>query len=269
MRPAAGASYRGFPMRPAGGYEYAATFPAGVPHGGPARSGDHGASAEDSASPFPAALRQSPVAWNYDGRESWKLDVSAPARRCACSIPRRTPRSSPSPASATPAAAGSSASGCPDHRAAGLSSRAAGGHKRLEPSDYTASLVIASRIEARQETIAAAQAVRLRLRGLGPRQVLHVTLMEDDGTSWTAALPVDSTWSERSLPLAAFAIGRGVLLPQGFPGEWSYWVGPAEGRGGPGDRPRLDHLERLQLSLRREDGVVISRRAAMAWRWSG
>jgi hypothetical protein len=30
-------------------------------------------------------------------------------------------------------------------------------------------------------------------------------------------------------------------------------VGPAAGRGGPGDRPRLDHLERLQLSLRRED----------------
>ncbi len=24
----------------------------------------------------------------------------------------------------------------------------------------------------------------------------------------------------------------GVLLPQGFPGQWSYWVKPAEGRGG-------------------------------------
>jgi hypothetical protein len=34
-------------------------------------------------------------------------------------------------------------------------------------------------------------------------------------------------------------------------------VGPAEDRGGKADRPRLDHLERLQLSLRREDGVVL------------
>jgi hypothetical protein len=85
---------------------------------------------------------------------------------------------------------------------------------------------------------------------------LHVTLVEDDGTSWSAAVPVDSTWQEPSLPLAAFAIGRGVLLPEGFPGEWNYWVGPAEGRGGQADRPRLDRLERLQLSLRREDGVA-------------
>jgi hypothetical protein len=91
----------------------------------------------------------------------------------------------------------------------------------------------------------------------GDRQILHVTLMEDDGTSWSAAVPVDSTWSEPAIPLARFAIGRGVLLPQGFPGQWNYWVAPAEGRGGKADRPRLDHLERLQLSLRGDDGVVI------------
>jgi hypothetical protein len=82
--------------------------------------------------------------------------------------------------------------------------------------------------------------------------------MEDDGTSWSAAVPVDSTWSEQSVPLAAFTLGRGVLLPQGFPGAWSYWVGPASGRGGGEDRPRLDRLERLQLSLRHEDGVSIT-----------
>jgi hypothetical protein len=34
-------------------------------------------------------------------------------------------------------------------------------------------------------------------------------------------------------------------------------VGPAAGQGAGADRPRLDHLERLQLSLRREDGGVI------------
>jgi hypothetical protein len=77
--------------------------------------------------------------------------------------------------------------------------------------------------------------------------------MEDDGTSWRAGVSVDSTWSELTIPLTNFALGRGMLLPEGFPGEWNYWVGAAEGRGGRGDRPRLEHLERLQLSLRRED----------------
>jgi hypothetical protein len=83
--------------------------------------------------------------------------------------------------------------------------------------------------------------------------------MEDDGTSWSAAVPADSSWRELSIPLSKFAIARGVLLPQGFPGEWNYWVEPAEGRGGKVDRPRLRHMERLQLSLRREDGVIVQR----------
>lgn len=68
---------------------------------------------------------------------------------------------------------------------------------------------------------------------------------------------MDSSWSERTIPLASFAIGRGVLLRQGFPGEWNYWVGPAEGQGHQTDRPRLAHLERLQLSLGRENGAIV------------
>jgi hypothetical protein len=125
-----------------------------------------------------------------------------------------------------------------------------------EANDYTASLVIADRIRSRRGLAIAADSLRVRLRGIGPSQVLHVTLMEDDGTSWSAPLTVDSTWSERALPLSAFAIGRGVLLPEGFPGEWNYWVGPAAGRGGAGDHVRVDHVERLQLSLRKEDGAT-------------
>jgi hypothetical protein len=48
------------------------------------------------------------------------------------------------------------------------------------------------------------------------------------------------------------------LLPEGFPGEWNYWVGPAAGRGGAGDRPRVDQVERLQLSLRPEEAVAVT-----------
>jgi hypothetical protein len=124
--------------------------------------------------------------------------------------------------------------------------------------DYTASLVVADRVRARGAALAGASDVKLRLRGLGPHQVLYVTLMEDDGTSWAAAVPVDSGWTERTVPLADFALGRGVLLPEGFPGEWNYWVGPAEGRGGSGDRGRPDRVERLQLSLRRERGAAVA-----------
>ena len=258
IRPAAGPPYRGYPMRPAGAYEYAATVPAAALQQGPhdlvitVFGGDSGVS-------FPGGLHQNPVTWNYYGHESWKLDVVGPQTPLRLFDPAADAELLSFSRIGDAGRRGlfhlglSGVTGRPVFRVA-LPVDTSG----WSPPDYTASLVIKSRIEARRETITGADAVRLRLRGLGPHQVLHVTLMEDDGTSWSAAVPADSTWSEPSLPLAAFAIGRGMLLPQGFPGEWNYWVGPAEGRGGKVDRPRLDHLERLQLSLRRENGAVIS-----------
>jgi hypothetical protein len=258
IRLVAGDFYHGYPMRSAGGYEYAATVP-----GVELREGPHEFVITlfrgDSAVTFPGALPRQPWDWNYSGRESWKLNVVGP----------RTPLSLFDPA-VDAARLAFSRIGDAGRRGlfhVGLSEVTGRPfiHVALPVdasgaalADYTASLVVADRIKARHETIAGADALRLRLRGLGPHQVLHVTLMEDDGTSWSAALPVDSTWSEPSLPLATFTLGRGVLLPQGFPGEWNYWVGPAAGRGGNADRPRLDHLERLQLSLRREDGIVVT-----------
>jgi hypothetical protein len=257
IRPKAAAFYHGYTMRPAGAYEYTATVPGATLGEGPHElviTVFRG----DTSVTFPGRLRQSPTAWDYYGHASWALDVVGP----------RTPVRLFDPASDAELLAFSRIG---DGGRRGLFHVGLSGvtgrpvfHVAMPvdsiegPPDYAASLVIADRVKARQETIASANVVRLRLRGLGARQVLHVTLMEDDGTSWSAAVPVDSTWSEPSLPLAAFAIGRGVLLPQGFPGQWNYWVGPAEGRGGKADRPRVDHLERLQLSLRREDGGAIA-----------
>ena len=257
LRPTAGGFYRGFAMRPTGGYVYAASVPAAA-----LREGPHEFVITlfrgDSAMTFPSGQQRTPWAWDYHGRESWRLDVVGPETPLRLFTPGED-------------AAGLAFSRIGDAGRRGLFrvafSEATGQpvfHFELPvdssgwgPADYTASLVIVDRIRARQATVVGADALHVRLRGLGPRQVLHVTLMEDDGTSWSAAVPVDSTWSEQSLPLAAFTVGRGVLLPQGFPGEWSYWVGPAAGRGGAADGPRLERVERLQLSLRREDGVTV------------
>ena len=255
IRPTAGGFYRGFAMRPAGGYEYAASVPAGV-----LREGPHEfvitLFRRDSGVTFPAGLKGRPWDWDYYGTASWKLEVAGPQTPLRLFTPAQD-------------AARLAFSRIGDAGRRGLFRVVLSGvtgqpvfHLELPvdtsgagPADYTASLVVRDRVAARQEAAVGAESLRLRLRGLGPRQVLHVTLMEDDGTSWSRAVPVDSAWSEPSLPLAGFAIDRGVLLPEGFPGEWNYWVGPAAGRGGSTDRPRLDRLERLQLSLRREDGV--------------
>lgn len=123
------------------------------------------------------------------------------------------------------------------------------------PDDYTASLVVADRIRSRGETIAAATAVRIRLRGVGSQQRMHLTMMERDGTSWSTAIASDTGWVEKSIPLSEFRVARGVKLPLGYPGRWNYWVSPAAGRGGRGDSLQLALVERLQLSLRSEPGA--------------
>jgi hypothetical protein len=241
---------RGFAMRPAGGYEYAALIPAAVLREGP-YSFVIAAFRGNTVVTFPGGVRQNPTDWNYSAGASWALDAVGP----------RTPLRLFTPAAD---AARLAFTRIGDAGRRGLFRLAWSDvtgqpvfHFELpadtsgwSPADYTASLVI--------EDIGGADALHVRLRGLGPRQILHITLMEDDGTSWSAPVAVDSAWSEQTLPLSAFTLGRGVLLPQGFPGEWNYWVGPAAGRGGAADHLRPDHVERLQLSLRREQGVSVS-----------
>ena len=186
IRPKAAALYQGYTMRPAGGYEYAATIP-----GATLREGPHELVITvfrgDTSVTFPGGLPQSPRAWDYYGHAPWTLDVVGP----------RTPLRLFDPTSDAELLtfsrigdAGrrglfrvgmSGVTGRPVFHVAMPVDSSEG------PPDYAASLVIADRVRARQETIAGANVVRLRLRGLGARQVLHVTLMEDDGTSWSAA----------------------------------------------------------------------------------
>ena len=253
-----GGFYRGFVMHRVRGYLYAATVPASVLREGPyefvitlCRG--------DSFLTFPASSHSKPTDWNYHGQGSWKLDVVSPETPLRLFTPGvdaarlAFTRIGDAGRRGLFRLALSAVTGRPVfHLALPVDSSG------WSPADYTASLPIGSRIRARRETLARADEMDVRLRGLGPRQILYVTLMEDDGTSWCATITVDSTWHEQPVSLAAFTIGRGVLLPEGFPGEWNYWVGPAAGRGGSGDRPRLDRMERLQLSLRREDGVKVT-----------
>jgi hypothetical protein len=118
------------------------------------------------------------------------------------------------------------------------------------PDDYTASLVVRDRIAARGPTVRQASAVQVRLRAAAPGDIVHLTLVERDGSSWSAEVRADTAWSERTIPIAGFKPARSAMLPEGFPGEWNYWVSAPPGRGGAGDAIRLDDVERVQLSLR-------------------
>lgn len=256
IRRAGAGWFRRVPMAAAGAYDYRVTIPADSLEAAPyeylvsVREGD-------STTTFPEGVRRAPWDWDFSTESFWRTTVvpsTAPVRLFSGDdVPRLAfSRIGDGYRSGIFRVVTAPASGQP-----ALHLELPVNVDGITPDDYTTSLLVMDRVAGRGDNAADATGVRVRLRGVGPRQTLHVTLMEADGTSWSAPVEVDRAWSERTIPIADFRVGRGVKLPQGYPGTWNYWVGPAGGRGGAGDAIRLPSIERLQLSLRREPGVEV------------
>jgi hypothetical protein len=105
-------------------------------------------------------------------------------------------------------------------------------------------------IQEEARAVRQATSVRIRLRFGSRGDAVQLTLVERDGTSWSAEVRGDTAWTERTIRLADFASAKSAMLPEGFPGEWNYWVSAPTGRGGMEDRIRPAEIERVQLSLR-------------------
>lgn len=242
--------YRGAWMAPVGAYVYAATVPDSLGTG----PYEYVISVFRDGKPvtFPEQQRQQPWDWNYSGTPGWRIDLvehedlvlldpieDAPhltwtrigdgGRRGLFSIERDRTGS------------------------AQLAFRLPVDRNGWSPDDYTVSLSIGERIRARGVWMTTPLSVRVEVEALQPGQVLHLTLVERDGTAWTRPIQVTAAGNEVTIPLNELAIGRGVSLPQGFPGQWNYGFGPAQRRGGADDRPRPEQFERLQLSVRKGD----------------
>jgi hypothetical protein len=256
MRAVGSGFFRWWPMQMAEAYEYRATIPADSLTEGRYEYAIV-VSTRDSVTTFPSRLRGRPGEWNFRGEEYWPLAVVSPATGLTLFEPLGD-----APRLAFTRIGDAGRRGI--FRT--LTGRASGApvfHLELPVfngrglRDYTASVLVTPRLTGREADLDKARGLRVRLRGLGPRQQLHVTLVERDGTSWSTAITTDSSWHEQVIPLDSLAIARSVLLPQAFPGDWNYWIGPATGRGAPNDHLQLARVERLQLSLR-DEGQTLS-----------
>jgi hypothetical protein len=252
MRPLGRSWFNRYPMRHTGGYRYQADLPGDSLRAGPYQyviSVTHGG----RSITFPEGITRRPWDWDFSARRWWETSVVSatsplPLFRPAADVSRMSfTRIGDAGRQGLFRMVVSEATGEPAF------------HLELpvmgdwSPEDYTASIDVTDRVAARRAALRGAKALAVRLRGLGTTQVLHVTLVERDGTAWSAPLRVDAAWSERVIPWGDFKLARGVMLPQGFPGQWLYWLGPASGRGSAGDSLRLGDVERVQLSLRAGD----------------
>jgi hypothetical protein len=252
IRPLGRSWFNRYPMQQVRGYQYRALIPADSLREGPHQYLITVAEA-DSSITFPERITRRPWDWDFSASNFYQLDV------VSATTPLRLLR----PADDVRRMAFTRIGDAGRQGIFRLVNSAATGETALHfelpvtndwsPPDYTVSIDVGDRIGARTADLGAAREVAVWLRGLGASQVVHLTLVERDGTSWSVPVRVDTAWTERAIPLQDFKVARAAMLPQGFPGQWSYWMGPASGRGGPDDRVRLAEVERVQLSLRSDD----------------
>jgi hypothetical protein len=130
--------------------------------------------------------------------------------------------------------------------------------------DFTASLYVGDRLAARGARIAVAKAVHLRLKGIVAPSVIRLTLVERDGSGWSGKIFAPSRWTDVVVPIASLRSAKSAMVPQGYPGTWSYWLSPPAGR----TSIDLAQVERLQFSLRKDDfgsiAAIDSSQAAVA-----
>jgi hypothetical protein len=118
------------------------------------------------------------------------------------------------------------------------------------PARYAAALYIGDAIAARKADLPAAAGVDVRLRAVGgTAKTLQVTLIEADGSAWTASVGAGASWSTVTVPLDQFTVSRSIHIPTPYPGLWNYWRETPPQRGAPGGRIHLSDVERLQLTV--------------------
>ncbi|MCF3649868.1 hypothetical protein [Synoicihabitans lomoniglobus] len=116
--------------------------------------------------------------------------------------------------------------------------------------DLTASLSIKERIIDRRADLGRVERLRIEMKSQGKPLPAILTLVEVDGTAWSTRIALPDGETHLDVALADLRLSPAVMLPQGYPNNWAYWMYPARGRGAPGDRVRLEDVEHLQLSLR-------------------
>ncbi len=125
----------------------------------------------------------------------------------------------------------------------------------LMPEDFTASLYIGDRVSDRGPSIAGAKSIHVRLKGMAAPSVIRLTLVEKDGSAWSQKVFATGDWDDVVVPVSSLRSARSVMLPEGYPGTWSYWLSPPSGK----TSIDLTQVERVQFSLRKADfGTIAS-----------
>jgi hypothetical protein len=131
------------------------------------------------------------------------------------------------------------------------------------PEQYSVALYVGDIVAARKSEASRAASLAIKLKGAGPaKNSIDVTLIEKDGTSWTAPVTAGEKWSTVLVPLSRFHVARSALTPTPFPALWDYWRETPAHRGGAADRIHVGEVERIEFTVHHSgtpasDGVSV------------
>jgi hypothetical protein len=118
------------------------------------------------------------------------------------------------------------------------------------PERYAAALYIGDRVAARKSDAPRADSLDIKLAAAGgARKTLQVTLIETDGSAWSASAVAGKAWSTVTVSLADLRLSRSIHIPSPYPGLWDYWRESPARRGSDGDHIHMENVERLQLTV--------------------
>jgi hypothetical protein len=246
---------KGIPMTRAEGNDYSAHFDAGVLAPG---LYEYAVSTKTGvrATTFPGSVPRQPNEWPFRTDALWSFRITPPATPLRLLNPKedysrlsfvrpgeqyRTAFFEISP--------GESA----DESALSLALPDLG---KDTPQRYAAALFIGDLVAARGPDADRASSLDIKLRAVrGARKTILVTLIEQDGTAWSAPVVAGSSWSTVTLPLESFRVSRSIHIPSPYPGLWNYWRETPAHRGLAGDRIHVQAVERLQLTVTPNSGA--------------
>ena len=255
LRPASSRSFGGaIPMRPVSGEDYAAVIEPGKLAPGLYEYAVSTVTG-DRAATFPGAVPQQPNRWPYFSDSVWSFRVTPQGAPLRILDPKRDypllsfvrPEEQYRTAlyQIDPGEAG-------DESALRLALPNLG---KDSPALYAAALYIGDAVTPRAAEAASATTLGVKLRVFGgQRKTVDVTLIEKDGAAWTTSVVAGDGWSSVSIPLSQLKSSRSIHIPTPFPGLWNYWREVPTGRGGPSDHVDIGKVERLQLTVHRNEG---------------
>ena len=241
--------FQSYPMKHVRDYTYASDITAGsLPEGWYEYA--IGVKLNSIITTFPANATGSPLEWGFPSGQFWKLKIVEPSRPLILLDPEKDVKKLSFTRIGDNIRWGIFQMNPSDESGEAICKLYFPKSYDKDLDDYTISLYVNDMIGSREPSILSANTLKIRAKGSYKGQEFYVTLVEEDGTSWTKKVLSDTEWMDFLIPISQLRITRGVKLPQAYPERWSYWMEPAADRRGPDDKIQLEKVERLQISLR-------------------